>query len=128
MLSHNEQVELENVSLRKQAAELNEECQEYKSQLNALQIVYDRLCKSQTLQLDNYRFWNADTITDWIVSLNKDYEMYEDVLRSKLNEESLDGACLAELDKNDLDRFGIKGYKHKSDVLKAIKQLTSNNI
>ena len=67
-------------------------------------------------------------IVDWIISLNEDYVKYEDILRVNLNKESLDGSCLVELDKNDLHRFGIDNYKHKSAILKQIKQLISGNL
>ena len=123
-----ETIQNENNMLKKQAADINEECKEYKMQLDQLQNKYDELYRRTHIDTNNYRNWDANTITDWIVGLDKEYQGYEEILRMNLNQESLDGSCLAELDKNDLHRFGIKGYKHKSGILRHIKQLTGGGV
>jgi len=126
VMQHNQQLENENSELKKQAADANDECEEYKSKWEALQHKYDELYTEHNMAMSNYKNWNADMITNWIISLSKDYEQYESVLRTKLNEESLDGACLVTLDKSDLDRFGVKGYKHKTGILQHIKDLAES--
>ena len=73
----NEQVENENNVLKKQAAEMNQECNEYKSKLYALEIKYDELYRDYNMTMSNYKNWDSDMITNWIMSLSKDYEEYE---------------------------------------------------
>ena len=120
---HNEKVENENNVLKKQTADLNQKCDEYKSKLHALQIKYDVLYRDYNMTMSNYKNWDSDMITNWIISLSKDYEQYETKLREKLKEESIDGMCLVEVDMDDLHRFGIANYKHKKNILKDIQEL-----
>ena len=110
--------------LKEKLNKANEECKEYKLQLNELKGKYDKLYR-KVIDKNNYEKWNADMITNWIISLGQEYEPYEKLLRMNLKKESLDGSCLKELDKNDLHRFGVENFKHKSAILRHIQQLIS---
>ena len=131
LMEHNQRIESENQSLRKQAADLNEESKEYKSELSEIQMKYqnllNKLKNKKEIDLNSWNQWNADTITDWIVGLSQEYKAYDANLRTKMNEESLNGKNLVDLDRNDLDRFGIKRFQHKLAILEAIKGLTMGN-
>eukprot|EP01084_Bolivina_argentea_P115886 206002_1 len=85
---------------------------------------YDHINK-WVIENTDYRKWDSDIITNWIISLHKDYEQYETSLREKLREEQLTGTDVAYIDKNDLDRFGVKTFKHKREIITHIQKLTS---
>eukprot|EP01084_Bolivina_argentea_P273950 466783_1 len=99
---------------------LGEECKEWKSK-------YDELYRIYNIDTKKYRNWNYENITDWILSLHEEYKIYENVLRCKLKQEQLTGLYLCDLTNDDLDRFGIKAFKHKKSIMNEIKKLDDNN-
>ena len=46
-------------------------------------------------------------------------------MRANMKKEGMDGSVLAELERNDLHRFGIENIKHKISIMKNIKRITS---
>eukprot|EP01084_Bolivina_argentea_P057691 105395_1 len=85
------------------------------------------IAKIRWFDRKQYKNWDADNISDWIISLNVGYIMYENILRDKLRREEVDGSVLHEVDKTDLDRFGIKSFKHKLEIMKHINQLVKGS-
>ena len=71
-----------------------------------------------------FKQWDSDQLTDWIVGLDINYEKYEQGLRANLKNEGVTGELLSELDKNDLHRFGVNMLKDKIAILKNIKRIT----
>ena len=57
---------------------------------------------------------------------NGAYEIYENNLRNKLNDESMNGSFLNEWTTTDLDRFGITSFAHKSSIKEHIEKLTKS--
>ncbi len=62
-------------------------------------------------QNSDYTTWDYDTITDWIIGLDKEFIRYEKAVRKQLNDEEITGADLIELDTKDLSRLGIKVFE-----------------
>eukprot|EP01084_Bolivina_argentea_P057690 105393_1 len=85
------------------------------------------IAKIRWLDRKQYKMWDADNITDWIISLNGEYRKYKHALRHKLREEEVDGSVLHGVDKTDLDRFGIKSFKHKLEIMKHINELVNSS-
>ena len=128
----NDKLKQEKVALNKQIQELNkrnlnllDECKELKHDLMDIKTKYNQLLSKSNIDEGQYESWDSDDIVDWILSLSDDYKIYEDELRKNLKEESAEGAILVELDKNDWHRFGVKSVKHKIDIIKNIKRITS---
>ena len=40
----------------------------------------------------------------------------------------LNGSCLGDVEKNDLHRFGITGFKDKKDIFNCLQQLIHNQV
>ena len=106
-------------------SKLNEECKEYQLNLQEMTGKYNKLLRKSRINEEEYENWDSDLICDWIVSLDKEYERYEDKLRTNMKKEGMDGSVLGELDKNDLHRFGVENIKHKIAMIKHIKRITS---
>eukprot|EP01084_Bolivina_argentea_P236207 397233_1 len=104
---------------------LNEECKELHSKLTEMKAKYNKLYRKINIKESEYMSWNSDNITDWIISLDPEYEIYEEILRKNLSEEQVDGELLGTLDKNDIHRMGIKPLKHKNSIIDHIKRLTT---
>eukprot|EP01083_Nonionella_stella_P186203 681143_1 len=122
-LEHVARLETENKSLQKHYDDSTAECKELQMELKTVTAKYDALCRKANIDVKKHMHWDCDTIVDWIVSLNGEYEAYEETLRMKMKEEGMDGSLLSELDRNDLHRFGIVSLKHKVQILKHIKAL-----
>ena len=124
----NNELKKENNKIKKENLNLNEECKELKLELNEIKNKYNKLYRKYNIDIKNYKNWDSDKITDWIISLNEDeYGKYENNLRKNLKNESMTGLYLKDLDKNDLHRFGITAFSHKSEIIKQIRKLTSQN-
>ena len=75
-----------------------------------------------------YKEWDSDLIVDWILSLDQEYQRYEEALRKNMKDEGMDGSLLGELGidgsfRNDLHRWGISQMKHKIDIVTNVKRL-----
>eukprot|EP01084_Bolivina_argentea_P057161 104491_1 len=116
----------ENNILTKQNIDLNEECKELKIELKDIKQKHIELVRENSLHSD-YKTWDYNTVTDWIIGLNESFIGYEKVLRRTLKEEQLSGGDLVHLDRNDLNRFGIKVFKHKQQIMEEIQKLTAQN-
>eukprot|EP01084_Bolivina_argentea_P186622 321642_1 len=117
-----------NGKLNELNSKLNEECKEMAYELNELKDIknkYDSLIRKMNINEKEFMKWDCDTVCDWILSLNKEYEKYAPKLRENLKNEEVVGALLTELGKDDLHRFGIVLLKHKIDVMKHIKRIIS---
>eukprot|EP01084_Bolivina_argentea_P259756 438424_1 len=125
ILSNQSKLQTENNKLKTQNNILMDECKELHLQLNETKKKYKQLAKQIGPDVNNYKKWDHDNIADWILCLHDDYVKYEQVLRKKLKEESMTGDFLHELDKTDLDRFGIKSFRDKSVIMEHIQTLTS---
>ena len=68
--------------------------------------------------------WSAAEVAAWIVSLNPaNYAQYEKVLARAMSEEDVDGESLELVDIKDLQRWGIKSFKHNKLILVGIRKL-----
>ena len=114
-------------ALNKNNLDLSDECKELKHDLMDVKAKYNQLLRKNNIKESEYKEWDSDIITDWIIGLNQEYEQYEQVLRKCLMEESVDGNILNELDKNDLHRLGVKSLKHKNEIIKNIQRITAPN-
>ena len=95
----------ENDNLKNQNIKLNEEYKQSQIELNDLKLKYNKLYRKHNIDIENYKNWNYDNITDWIISLDDGiYEKYENKLREILKDEEMCGDLLSNLDKNDLDK------------------------
>eukprot|EP01083_Nonionella_stella_P092686 259527_1 len=116
--------------LKKENLNLSEECKEYKLKLDEIQTKYNELLRNTGMSGKNYKTWDSDTITDWILSLEPQhgaFDAYKNTLRNKLREEAVNGSHLMSLTTTDLDRFGIKSFQHKQIILENVKKLVSES-
>eukprot|EP01084_Bolivina_argentea_P004646 8821_1 len=117
----NDELTKQNNVLTQQNSDLNEECKELKLELEDIKHKYNTLVR----QNNDYTEWDSDDIVNWIMNLDKAFNRYESVLRKTLKDEELTGGDLMYLDKNDLNRFGIKAFKHKQWIMEEIQKLTT---
>eukprot|EP01083_Nonionella_stella_P178411 630144_1 len=120
-------LEAEKKELQGKYDDSSAECKELQMELKTVSAKYNALYRKTNINTENYLTWDSDTITDWIISLNEEYEAYEHQLRVKMEEEEVEGSLLSELDRNDLHRFGVILLKHKVQILKHIKALVKQN-
>ena len=106
---------------------LNEECKELQLNLQEMTQKYNKLYRKSNIDEGDFINWSTDDITNGICNLDVQYESFEDVLRNNLKKEDVDGSILRELEKQDLHRFGIVSMKHKLNVYKNIKRITSQH-
>ena len=77
---------------------------------------------------DDYKLWNVSDVVDWIIRLDfVRYNKYKQVLMQNMTAEQFDGSCLDDIEKNDLHRLGITGFKDKKDIFDRIQGLISMN-
>eukprot|EP01084_Bolivina_argentea_P214195 363686_1 len=81
------------------------------------------------LDINNYHQWNPNQvqkyITEWII-LRHEFSQYRNTLIKMLSEEEVDGECLKAVEISDINRWGIKNFKHSKELLKHIKILSDN--
>eukprot|EP01083_Nonionella_stella_P173106 596161_1 len=117
-----QQFENKNIELENQYQETEQKYNDLQQNMK-LKSEYDKLRQEINGDVRFYRKWNHDNIATWIVSLGQEFKVYESCLREKLNEEAVEGEDLAHLSTTDLDRFGIKKFKHKRMIVERIKSL-----
>ena len=86
--------------------------------MQELQAKYDELQR-------NWRNWESEDVAEWILSLDEQYQVFEDALRENVKNQEVDGADLEGLDKTDLHLLGINSRKHKMAILGQIRRLTA---
>eukprot|EP01084_Bolivina_argentea_P214196 363687_1 len=81
------------------------------------------------LDINNYHQWNSNQvqkyIVKWIISCDE-FSEYRNTLIKHLSEEEVDGECLKAVEISDINRWGIKNFKHSKELLKHIKILSDN--
>eukprot|EP01083_Nonionella_stella_P283327 964239_1 len=118
-----QQLQNTNIELENQYQEMEQKYNDLQQQNMKLKSEYDKLRQEINGDVRFYRKWNHDNIATWIVSLSQEFKVYESCLREKLKEEAVEGEDLAHLSTTDLDRFGIKKFKHKRMIVERIKSL-----
>eukprot|EP01083_Nonionella_stella_P056783 149337_1 len=118
-----QQLQNTNIELENQYQEMEQKYNDLQQQNMKLKSEYDKLREQINGDVRFYRKWNHDNIATWIVSLSQEFKVYESCLREKLKEEAVEGEDLAHLSTTDLDRFGIKKFKHKRMIVERIKSL-----
>ena len=113
------------VRLKQQNLKLNDDQKEMQMELNDIKNKYNKLLSKEKLNENKYLEWDSEHVADWILSLDDEYGVYEEVLRRNLKNESVDGTLLGDLERNDLHRFGINNLKHKIAIMKHMKRLSS---
>ena len=73
--------------------------------------------------VQTYQNWDAKMITRFILSLNNEYNQYQNELIKQFKEQNFNGSLLPELEKNDLIHFGIKDFRHRTNIYKALKSV-----
>ena len=61
-----------------------EKCKEYHSDIQEMTEKYNKLLGTSKINEDDYANWDVDLVCDWIISLEKDYEKYEEKLRAEI--------------------------------------------
>ena len=104
--------------------ELNDEQKELKMELEEMTQKYNELKK---LNIDESKFmdWDTETVVDWMLSLDEEYGKYEGSLRENMRTEGVNGSLLHELEKMDLQRYGVVMLKDRVAIIRAIEKLTS---
>ena len=108
------------------SAKILNEQKKIQMELDEIKDKYNKL-NSSNVDQSIYREWDSDSIIDWILSLNEEYKKYEQSLRTKMKSEGIDGSLLSQIERNDLDRFGVKELKDKIFIIQKIKRLTEDN-
>merc|ERR1712129_653239 len=73
-----------------------------------------------------YVVWDSEDIFEWIMGLEDGlFVKYDDILLDNLKREQVSGEDLCSFNENDLDRFGITGFKDKKILLSHLKKLTA---
>ena len=112
--------------LKLQISELLDDQKEREAAMKAL-VAENRGLKLRNINTAEFRTWSAAQFAAWIVSLDPhSYAQYEEKLTATLEKEGVDGECIdEEIDKSDLNRWGISQYKHCRHVLTQIKALVA---
>lgn len=114
----------EKEKLLQQVAALKEENDKLKKENKELRLNYNRLLRKTKIDESEYESWDADMICNWIISLDEQYEIYEETLRENLMKEDVVGTVLSDLERNDLHRFGVESIQHKISIMKEIQRIT----
>ena len=108
--------------------QLIDEEKEIQMELLDIKGKYNKLLDKVNFDESKYMEWDADTIVDWILSLNQGYKKYEQDLRKQMRLEGVDGALLGKLERNDFHRFGVTMLQHKIAIMQEINRLTSESV
>ena len=86
----------------------------------------NEILRAKILNNGNYHDWDHDDILHWILNLdNKRFMKYENKLRENLNEEEPSGQYLADVNEQDIKRWGIKKFGDIKDLKKHIDNLVN---
>eukprot|EP01083_Nonionella_stella_P153213 491935_1 len=97
--------------------------EEKETHLELIRIKKD-LLEHKRLDTVNYLEWTPSQVVDWIISIhNGDYAQYEQNLRLLFAKESVNGAVLPRISKQDLKDWGIHNFSHRSNLYQQIREL-----
>ena len=82
----------------------------------------------KSIKNEDYKLWTVSEVVDWIVGLNKaKYSKYKEDLIRNMKNEQFNGSYLEDVEKNDLHRLGITGFKDKKDIFNCLQELINND-
>ena len=108
--------------------DLQNERKEMEIELNELREEVKQF-RMQNIDPKNYKQWKSDEVVTWICSLDDgEYKCYEDMLRSELKKQSIDGGCFEEIDGQDVKLWGIENFRHRKAIVKHIESVVNGGI
>eukprot|EP01083_Nonionella_stella_P116560 346392_1 len=120
----NEKIRKNTRTIDSQNDELRNKRTEFQTRLKRLNIQYQKKQSEKKVENIEYDQWNSDDVTEWIIHLDDGaYSKYENVIRSNLKKEGIDGSEIKYLERNDLGRIGITNFKHKRMIMQHIANL-----
>ena len=89
---------------------------------------YHQEIESTELQT-KFQNWDYKDVVEWIMKIeNGLFLRYKNILLSTMKEQEITGDIIGDITMNDLDRMGIKSFKHKNILINNLKQFNVNNI
>eukprot|EP00484_Ammonia_sp_Unknown_P025596 CAMPEP_0197029574 /NCGR_PEP_ID=MMETSP1384-20130603/9002_1 /TAXON_ID=29189 /ORGANISM="Ammonia sp." /LENGTH=308 /DNA_ID=CAMNT_0042458775 /DNA_START=167 /DNA_END=1093 /DNA_ORIENTATION=+ len=126
-MQQGKQIEEEYRKMNEANIKLNEECKTFQMDLREMTEKYEAMLRKVNMNECNYLKWDSEMLCDWMLSLDAAFAECADKLRAKLKEEEVDGSQLADLDKQDLHRYGIRTLKHKNLIMQNIARITNRD-
>ena len=119
------QMKYENIKLKKDIIDSNDEYNVLNQRMHKLSVKYREISS-----FIHYKLWDSDNVIDWICCLDDGkYTIYQGDLRKNIKREKIKGLHLKHLNKDDLYRFGIKNHDdifclihHIQNLIKRTKE------
>ena len=72
----------------------------------------------------HYKLWSSADTIEWIISIDSaKFEKYREALTNSFAENNFNGASIVDLDREDLQQYGIINLEDRKTIYKAIIQL-----